>query len=229
MKLLYPTVSLAIILSVIISCRHSADLSVAPPKPAPPGPEFKCSHDTIFFQNTVFPLILTGCARTGCHDQATGQGDHVLDNYAGIYSLVSPFDPQSSKLYIVLYANSSETMPPGTKFTNEQKSIIYWWIAQGGYNNRCDSSGCDTSNVTYTNGIGQITQAWCVGCHGGSKPANNLRLETYDEVAACAKGDRLMGALRHQTGFKPMPNGGGTLPPCEIDMFQIWIDAGEPL
>jgi hypothetical protein len=220
---------LIIILVIIVSCYHNADLSVAPPKPTPPGPEFKCSHDTIFFQNSVFPVILTGCAKTGCHDQASHKGDHILDNYADISTLVTPFDPQSSKLYIVLFSNSEGRMPPNSPISEDQKSIIYWWIAQGGYNNKCDSSGCDTVNVTYTKGISPITQAWCVGCHGGSNPANNMRLETYDEVKACATGGRLMGALRHETGYKPMPNGGGMLPPCEIDMFQIWINTGEPL
>ncbi|MCX6286052.1 MAG: hypothetical protein NTY96_02945 [Bacteroidetes bacterium] len=210
------------------SCHHNADLTVAPPKPPPPGPEFKCSHDTIYFRNSVLPIIISGCAKTGCHDESKHKADHILDNYAGIISLVNPFDPQSSKLYTVLFSGSEKRMPPSTPFTIEQKSIIYWWIAQGAYNNKCDSAGCDSTNVTYTASIYPITQAWCVGCHGGSKPANGLSLETYDEVVACANSNRLMGALRHDSGFYPMPKGGEMLSPCEINLFQKWINIGKP-
>jgi hypothetical protein len=129
----------------------------------------------------------------------------------------------------MLFSNSQGRMPPDAPFSTEQKSIIYWWIKQGGYNNRCDSTGCDSTNVTYTKSIEPILQAWCVGCHSGSKPANGLSLDTYDNAKACAQGGRLMGAIRHETGYFPMPNTGGMLSPCEIDLFQKWIDLKEPL
>jgi hypothetical protein len=227
MKLSIFPVFIILMVVGILACHHNADLSIAPPKPAPPGPEFKCSHDTIYFNNTVLPVIITGCAKTGCHDETSHKSGHILDNYTDIYKLVVPFDPQSSKLYVVLFSNSQGRMPPNSPFNNDQKSIIYWWIAQGGYNNRCDSAGCDSSNVTYTSSINPIVQAWCIGCHGGSAPANGLSLETYGEVVACANSNRLMGALRHETGYFAMPKGGAILSPCEINLFQKWIDTGE--
>jgi hypothetical protein len=217
-----------IVCVVTFSCHHTADLSIAPPKPPPPGPEFKCSHDTIYFMNSVLPVIITGCAKTGCHDEATHKANHILDSYSGIIKLAAPFNPQGSKLYTVLFSNSGERMPPGTPFSMDQKSIIYWWIAQGAYNNRCDSAGCDSTNVTYTSSINPIVQSWCIGCHSGSNPANGLSLETYTEVVACAKNNRLMGALRHDSGYYPMPKGGEMLSPCEINLFQKWITLGEP-
>jgi hypothetical protein len=221
--------ALTFILALIItSCHHNADLSVAPPRPIPPGPEFLCSHDTIYFRNSVLPVILTGCARVGCHDEASHKSNKVLDNYAGIINLVTPFDPQNSKLYLVLFSYSEGRMPPSTPFNLNQKSIIYWWIAQGAYNNTCDSAGCDSSNVTFTSSISPIVANWCLGCHGGSSPAYGISLETYNDVVACANSNRLMGALRHQTGFYPMPKGGESLSPCEINLFQDWINLGKP-
>jgi hypothetical protein len=221
--------ALIIILSFfIISCHHNADLSIAPPRPAPPGPEFKCSHDTIYFMNSVLPVIVTGCAKSGCHDETTHKANHILDNYQGIIQLVTPFDPQGSKLYTVLFSNTQGRMPPNTPLSLDQKSIIYWWIAQGAYNNKCDSAGCDSSNVTYTSSIKPIVSSWCIGCHGGSNPANGLSLETYSEVVACANSNRLMGALRHETGYYAMPKGGEMLSTCEINLFQKWINLGEP-
>jgi len=227
MKILPVAGLLSMLILFLSSCHHDADLSVEPPKPPPPGSEFKCSHDTIYFYNSVLPVILSGCAKTGCHDASSQQGDHALDSYANISQLVQPFDPQSSKLYAVLFSNSEGRMPPDAPFSLEQKSIIYWWIKQGGFNNRCDSIGCDSVNVTYALSISPIVQAWCVGCHGGSNPSNGLRLENYGEVVACAQSNRLMGSLRQEAGFFPMPKG-GQLSPCEVALFQKWINTGTP-
>jgi hypothetical protein len=228
MKISFSRLSFFLLPLSFVSCHHTADLSVEPPKPPPPGTEFKCSHDTIYFNNSVYPIILSGCAKSGCHDQSTSKGDLVLDSYPNIYRLVVPFDPQSSQLYWMLFSNSQGRMPPDAPLSMEQKSIIYWWIKQGGYNNRCDSTGCDSTNVTYTHSIDPILQAWCVGCHSGSNPSNGLSLDTYDNAKACAESGRLMGAIRHETGYKEMPNGGAMLSPCEIDLFQKWINLGEP-
>jgi hypothetical protein len=215
--------------ALVAACHHNADLSIPPPKPPDPGPEFKCSHDTVYFQNTVLPVILSGCAKSGCHDEATHQSGHVLENYTEISKLVVPFNPQNSQLYTILFSNSSsERMPPDNPFSIDQKSIVYWWIAQGAYNNHCDSAGCDSTNVTYTNSIAPIIQAWCLGCHSGSNPANGLSLETYDQVVACANSGRLMGAILQESGYYPMPKGGNKLSQCEINLFQKWINTGKP-
>ena len=125
-KILFLILSLS-----FVSCHHNADLTIEPPKPAPPGPEFKCSHDTIYFRNSVYPVVLSECGKSGCHDQTSSKGDKVLDNYTDIYRLIIPFDPQSSKLYKVLFSNSQGRMPPNSPLSTEQKSIIYWWIKQG--------------------------------------------------------------------------------------------------
>jgi hypothetical protein len=228
MRKIFKGILIPVFLLAIASCHHSADLSVAPPKPPPPGPEFKCSHDTIYFSNSVLPVIISNCAKSGCHNQSSHREDLVLDNYTSIVSLVSPFNPQESKLYKVLFSNPQERMPPGTPLSMDFKSIIYWWIAQGAYNNHCDSAGCDTTLVTYTKSIQPITQSWCVGCHGGSKPANGQSLETYEDVVSCANSGRLMGAIRHESGYSPMPQGGFMLSPCQINLFQIWINTGKP-
>jgi hypothetical protein len=218
----------SLVLVSFFACHHKADLSVAPPKPPDPGPEFKCSHDTVYFKNSVYPLVLTGCAKTGCHDQSSGKSDLVLDNYQNIMELVKPFDPQGSKLYYVLFSNPEGRMPQDGPFSMDQKSVIYWWIAQGAYNNGCDSVGCDSTNVTYTLTINPIIQTWCINCHSGSNPSGNIALATYDEVVSCANSGKLMGAIRHDQGFKPMPQGGSMLPPCEIALFEKWIRTGKP-
>jgi hypothetical protein len=212
-----------------LACYHDADLSFEPPRPDPPPPGFLCAPDTVYFANTVYPVILTSCATSGCHDQSTQKGGLELDTYPWISTLVVPFNPQASELYIRLFSNSGGRMPPDAPLSQEKKSIIYWWIAQGGYNNRCDSAGCDSLNVTYTSTINPIIQLWCIGCHSGSKPGGNILLETYDQVVAAANSGKLMGAIRWESGFAQMPKAGGPLSPCNIDLFEKWIRTGKPM
>ncbi len=219
-----------LILFVLAACHHDADLGFAPPRPSPPPPGWGCSYDTIYFRNSVYPVILSGCARSKCHDQTTHKGDLILDNYSEIAALVTPFYPEKSVLYKMLYSNSEGRMPPDAPLSDEGKSIIYWWISQGAFNNGCDSTGCDSLNVTYTGSVNPIVQAWCVTCHSGSKPAGGIGLETYDEVVTAANSGRLMGAIRQEPGFKPMPDPGTVkLSPCEINLFAKWIQIGMPL
>jgi hypothetical protein len=221
---------LLILIPVIFAgCHHNADLNFDPPRPAPPPPGWKCSTDTVYFRNSVFPVVLSGCARTGCHDQTTHKSGHVLDNYADIYAMVNPFNPQQSKLYKLLYSNSNGRMPPDVPLNAEGKSIIYWWIKQGAFNNGCDSTGCDTLNVTWSKSVNPVIQNWCVTCHSGSNPGGGYGLETYDEVVACANSGRLMGAIRQEPGFSAMPKPGTMkLSTCEINLFAIWIRTGKP-
>jgi hypothetical protein len=230
MNIPFSKLVLAVFLTVaalLSSCYHDADLSFVPPKPTQ-DPNIRCSQDTVYFQNTVFPVILSNCAKSGCHDQSSQKGDLALDNYFSIYNLIVPFSPENSKLYIKLYSNSEGRMPPDAPLTMNQKSIIYWWIRQGGYNNRCDSVGCDTTNVTYTSTMQPILETWCTGCHGGSNPSNGLRLDSYNYAVACANSGQLMPAIRHDAGYVPMPGSGGKLSDCEITQFQIWINKGMP-
>jgi hypothetical protein len=102
-----------IVLPLITSCHHYPDLSIAPPRPAPPGPEFKCSHDTIYFVNTVLPIITTGCARSGCHDEASHKANHILDNYSGYHAARYHHLIRREASYIRCFSSTpSETMPP---------------------------------------------------------------------------------------------------------------------
>lgn len=216
------------VLTLLIACYHKADISIPPPVPPPPGPEFKCSHDSIYFVNTVYPIILSGCAKSGCHDQEKHKEGLILDNYQSIMELVIPFDPQGSKLYSVLFSTPGGRMPQGEPFSMEKKSVIYYWIAQGARNNKCDSIVCDTTSVTYTGSVNPIIQTWCIGCHSGSKPANNIALETYNDVVACANSGGLLGSVTHGSGYSPMPKGGPQLSPCEIGTIEKWINTGKP-
>jgi hypothetical protein len=217
--------SLSGIIILLTVCKHTPDLSLDPPFPVlPPIEDSSCSPTTVYFQNSVLPVVNSGCAKSGCHDEATHKSGLTLTNYSQIMDLVSPSSPQDSKLYKVLFSNNEvKRMPPEAPLPDNQKSIIYYWIKQGAQNNSCECSGFDTLNVTYSTSIKPIIDNWCVNCHGGSSPSNSMPLETKDEVIGVANGGRLMGALHHETGFYPMPNG-FMLSNCSIGKFQVWVD-----
>jgi hypothetical protein len=219
-------VQLCFVIVVITGCHNKADLSVAPPFPKMPV-GLNCSPDTVYFQATVLPLIINSCAKSGCHDQSTGEQGYTLDNYTGIMRLVTPGAPTASKLYTVLFNQGELHMPPNTSLSVNQDGIIYYWIQQGALDNRCESAGCDSSVVTYTTPISLIVESWCTGCHGGTDPANGLSLTTFDQVKASVNSGRLMGAIHQETGYFPMPKG-SRLSACEIALFDKWVSLGMP-
>jgi hypothetical protein len=142
--------------------------------------------------------------------------------------LVNPFDPAGSKLYKVLFSNPQSRMPPNRPLTDDQKSIIYYWIKEGAFNNACMGFGCDTTNVTYTTTLEPILQGLCTGCHSGSNPSGGISLTTYDQTVAVANGGRLIGALRHDNGYYAMPPNGLALTSCQVREFELWITLGNP-
>ena len=89
---------------------------------------------------------------------------------------------------------------------------------------------CNTTNVTYSTTIRNIlTNNACLNCHG--TPASNgapFSLEGYANVKAQVDAHRLFGAINHENGFAPMPQGGPKMNQCDINKVKAWIDAGAP-
>ncbi|MDP3644644.1 MAG: cytochrome c [Bacteroidota bacterium] len=91
------------------------------------------------------------------------------------------------------------------------------------------STNCDLSNVTFVLTVTPILQASCLSCHSNSKAGSSgggVKLQNYADVQVQAKNGKLMGVVKHASGFQEMPQGGGKLPDCEISKLQKWIDSG---
>ncbi len=92
---------------------------------------------------------------------------------------------------------------------------------------------CDTSNVTYSNSVLPVINQYCISCHGGSFPQGNIFLDNYTNIALHAnipagQPGSLYGAISHNSGNFPMPQGGNQLSACIQRKIKIWIDAGAP-
>jgi cytochrome c5 len=90
-------------------------------------------------------------------------------------------------------------------------------------NNNGGSGGtttCDTANVSFSKVIMPMIQNNCLSCHNSTSP----KLSNYDQIAQNAT--RILGAIKHQPGYKAMPPG-GSLPQCNILQFEAWVKQGK--
>ncbi|MCB2201135.1 cytochrome c [bacterium] len=90
------------------------------------------------------------------------------------------------------------------------------------------TAACDTLNVTFTNNILPIINSNCTSCHSGAAPSGNIRLEDYNTISEAANNGSLLGVIRHEPGWSPMPKGGGQLNDCNIAQIEAWVNDGTP-
>lgn len=191
-----------------------------------------CDPDTVYFQNTIMPLILSNCAISGCHDAETHKEGLNMSTYEGIMDdhddLVDPGNANNSDLYEQLFESGDDRMPPSPNapLTSAEKELIYTWIEQGALNNYCED--CDTTEVTYAGTIAPIMSTFCIGCHDGSNASTSIDLTDYNGVSMQAESGALLGSVRHEVGYETMPFGGSWLPDCQIEQIRIWVESGYP-
>lgn len=87
---------------------------------------------------------------------------------------------------------------------------------------------CDTTQVTYSGTIAAIIELNCYACHEGEQSVSGIPLNGYNNLKAMVDAGRLIGALRHQEGFSPMPQNASALPECELLKIEKWVDDGAP-
>jgi hypothetical protein len=87
-------------------------------------------------------------------------------------------------------------------------------------------NGCNVIDVSYSDNIVPILDANCLSCHNGVSQQGGVILEGYEEVLPYVDNGKLLGSIRHDDGFEPMPLTGGKLSSCQIKKFESWIDAG---
>ncbi|MBK6931742.1 MAG: hypothetical protein IPH12_13105 [Saprospirales bacterium] len=231
---------LAITLATVLlpACRHEPLLPPAvDPDPIDTSANagWPCSPDTAYFTNQVLPILISQCAKSGCHDEQSHEDGVVLTDYQRVMTTggVKPFKANDSKLYeSITKTDPDDRMPepPNAPLTAEQKALIKQWIDQGARNNGCNENygSCDTSGVTYSGFVSTLMTNRCTGCHGNINPQGGIKLTTYAEVTAVAQSGKLYGSIARLTGFSPMPNGGAAVSPCFTNKVNAWINAGMP-
>lgn len=219
--------------ATVFSCVHDPLVPQGiPTNPEnPPGEEEPCDPDVIYFETDVLPILVSNCAKSGCHNVTSAEEDIILDSYENVMSsdVIEVGDPNDSELYEKITENDPDDVmppPPHQRLSTEQISKIRNWISQGAENITCSSAGCDTVDVTFNASIKPLLTNKCVGCHSGSVPSGNLNFTTHAGVQVPALDGRLLGAVTHANGFAPMPQGGSKLSDCEIRTIELWIEGG---
>ena len=88
------------------------------------------------------------------------------------------------------------------------------------------STGCDTTNVTYSGTVAPVFAGYCNSCHSGSSPSGGVVTDNYNSVKTNIT--RIRGSINHQSGFIFMPQNGGKLSACDLSKIDIWIRLGMP-
>lgn len=197
-------------------------------------PGIPCNPDSVYFNKDILPLLRSNCAKSGCHDAVTHEEDIILDSYTNVMNsgIIKPFDLQGSDLYEVITETDPDKVmpqPPNEKLSTEQIALIAKWINQGAKDLSCNENAgtCDTTNVSYSGYIAPLLSAYCVGCHSGVNPSDNILLNSHAEVKEVALNGRLMGAITWADNYDRMPKGATTkLSDCKINKIKSWIKHG---
>ncbi len=165
---------------------------------------------------------------SGCHNSKDKRAGYDLTTYEGIMKGVKPNHPLLSEVYKVIRGNNP-SMPekPYPKLNAKDVSLIKLWINMGAQNTS-NCSNCDTVNFAYSSRVKDIMSTWCIGCHNPSSAGGGFDLSTYNGVAASVANNKLLGSMKHMSGFIPMPQGGDQIQACDINAIEKWINAGFP-
>ena len=87
---------------------------------------------------------------------------------------------------------------------------------------------CITEDMSYANDIVPILRNNCYGCHNSDARQGGVVLDSYTTLKAVVDKNRLLGAIRRQEGFSPMPRNAPKLPDCDINQIAAWKADGAP-
>ncbi len=220
------------ILLIFIACKSDPVIPDGglPPEPPvqDPGLNNPCEEGEISFQHQVLPIMISSCAYSGCHDPASAEDDIVLNNYENVRKEVSPGNANNSELYESITESDSDDImppPPAPRLTSAQIGIIRDWINQGAKNTDCGAP-CDPEASAFAADILPMLQNYCIGCHNASRSDGGVNLESYDKVIPYVEDGSLIGSMKYEVSFAPMPPSGSRLSDCRIAQVQKWIDEG---
>ncbi|MBK8700793.1 MAG: hypothetical protein IPN29_15120 [Saprospiraceae bacterium] len=88
------------------------------------------------------------------------------------------------------------------------------------------SGQCVVENMSYTNDISSIIKNNCLVCHNSVSLKGNIDLEGYDKLKKYVDNGGLLGSIKHQSGYSPMPQNTSKLTDCQISKIEQWITQG---
>ncbi len=206
--------------------------------PTTPPAIVKCSSDTIYFAQTILPLVTTLCGKSGCHGTVSPNEFQLIfattaQSYSGIKNrFVTNGSTSSTKLTNAINKMQGQNVSGYVAPTSDQLNTLKKWISQGAKSNSC--TACDTTKFTYAAIVSPMITTYCVGCHPspGSSSIPNLTTLAAIQAEVNNYSGRLIGSIKHtapyNTSAQAMPQGGAKLPDCYIKQIEKWVNAGMP-
>jgi hypothetical protein len=106
-KIIYLSFIILVTATVLNACKH------LPPESGFNGTTVSGTNNGVCFETDILPLFQSNCAKSGCHDAASHQGDYILDSYVNIIKKgLAPGNATGSKIYKVLFETGNDKMPP---------------------------------------------------------------------------------------------------------------------
>lgn len=214
------------LLVFIVACKHDAPI----PEPSnEPIVSLDCPSDTVYFQNTILPILISNCAMSGCHDQVSAREGIILTDYVQAINTgsIQPGNAKHSELYeAITDFNSDDIMPPSNygSLTSEEINAIKTWIDQGAINNMCGK--CDTNNFTFSSGVWPIVESNCQGCHTNATQENGMhQFNNWQDIVA--DSEAFWGSILG-IDYSPMPQNSNGLNDCQKTIIRKWLDSGAP-
>jgi len=134
-KIVFVLISVILLSYVIGSCKHELPGSQVNQIPVGSGSD-PCDANKVYFEQQVLPILVSNCAKSGCHDNASHKEGVVLTSYSSVMNTggVRAGNAGNSKLYNLINTSNSEDRmppPPASPLTQQQKNLVYNWIQQG--------------------------------------------------------------------------------------------------
>ena len=188
---------------------------------------------TICFERDILPIFTSNCTQSSCHNNTNAADGYILINYNSITSKgIIKGDAENSKIYKVLIEKELEDrMPlsPNPALSTTQINLIKRWINEGAVNSQnCAIGDCDTNIFTYSGAVSLTLKQYCTGCHNINSASGGIVLDNFDGVKAVALNGKLLGSIKHLSGFSAMPQGGNKIDDCKIKQIEKWIGLNTP-
>jgi len=83
---------------------------------------------------------------------------------------------------------------------------------------------CDTTGITYASRVLPILQVHCYSCHSGTSPQGGIDLTDWSQMTYLVNTGAFWGAINHEAGYEPMPQGLPKLSACDLLVIQTWLN-----
>lgn len=87
---------------------------------------------------------------------------------------------------------------------------------------------CNITDVRFSSDMVPILERHCLGCHNSTSKQGNVSLDVHSDVVFNVQKGALLGSIKRESGWSPMPKGAPMLSDCEIKKIEAWIELGSP-